>query len=57
MSDKNSDKQPEAERVGYGFALPVEIVPNVPRKSRRRSNRKVQATGILLNRMTETGGV
>jgi len=25
------------ERVGYGFVLPVEVVPNVPRKSRRGS--------------------
>jgi hypothetical protein len=26
----------EAGRVGYGFMLPKEVVPNVPRKSRRR---------------------
>jgi hypothetical protein len=47
----------EAERVGYGFVLPVEVVPNVPKKRQRRSNRKVPATGIMVNRMTETMGV
>jgi hypothetical protein len=47
----------EAERVGYGFVLAAEVVPNVPKKRQRRSNRKVRATGILVNRMKETGGV
>jgi hypothetical protein len=47
----------EAELVGYSFVLPAEVVSNVPRKSRRRSNRKVHATGILISRMTETTGV
>jgi len=47
----------EAERVGYGFVLPKEVVPNVPRKKQRRSIRKVPATGILVSRMKETGGV
>jgi hypothetical protein len=47
----------EAERVGYGFVLAAEVVPNVPKKRQCRSNRKVRATGILVNRMTETMGV
>ncbi|MGA7222599.1 MAG: ABC transporter permease, partial [Candidatus Acidiferrales bacterium] len=47
----------EAERVGYGFALPSEVVPNVPRKGLFVVTRKIPATGILINRMTETGGV
>jgi hypothetical protein len=47
----------EAERVGYGFVLPSEVVPNVPRKGLFVVSRKTPATGILLNRMTETGGV
>jgi hypothetical protein len=47
----------EAERVGYGFVLPRKVVPNVPRKGLFVVTRKTPATGILLNRMTETGGV
>jgi hypothetical protein len=47
----------EAERVGYGFVLPREVVPNVPRKGVFVVTRKSPATGILLNRMTETMGV
>jgi integrase len=47
----------EAERVGYGFSLPKEDVPNVPKKRQRRNNQKVLATGILVNRMKETRGV
>jgi integrase len=47
----------EAERVGYGFVLPREVVPNVPRKGLFVITRKTPATGILINRMTETGGV
>lgn len=47
----------EAERVGYGFVLPSEVVPNVPRKGLFVVTRKIPATGILVNRMTETGGV
>ncbi len=47
----------EAERVGYGFVSPAEVVPNVPKKRQRRSNRKVPATGIIVNRMKETRGV
>jgi integrase len=47
----------EAERVGYGFILPSEVVPNVPRKGLFVVTRKIPATGILINRMTETGGV
>jgi len=47
----------EAERVGYGFVLHKEVVPNVPRKKQPRSIRKVPATGILVSRMKETGGV
>jgi DNA (cytosine-5)-methyltransferase 1 len=47
----------EAERVGYGFSLPKEYVPSVPRKGLFVVNRKVPATAILVNRMNETGGV
>ncbi|MGA7625615.1 MAG: site-specific integrase [Candidatus Acidiferrales bacterium] len=47
----------EAERVGYGFVLPSEVVPNVPRKGLFVVTLKTPATGILINRMTETGGV
>ena len=47
----------EAERVGYGFVLPSEVVPNVPRKGLFVVTRKIPATGILINRMMETGGV
>jgi hypothetical protein len=47
----------EAKRVGYGFMLPKEVVPSVPRKRGRRSHRKIRTTGILHNRMTETRGV
>ena len=47
----------EAERVGYGFVSPAEVVPNVPKKRQCRSNRKVPATGIIVNRMKETRGV
>jgi hypothetical protein len=47
----------EAERVGYGFVLPREVVPNVPRKGLFVVSRKVSATGILVNGMKETGGV
>ena len=47
----------ESERVGYGFVLPREVVPNVPRKGLFVVTRKTPPTGILINRMTETGGV
>jgi hypothetical protein len=47
----------EAERVGCGFSLPKEYVPSVPRKGLFVVSRKVPATGILVNRMKETGGV
>ena len=47
----------EAERVGYGFVLPREVVPNVPRKGLFVVTRKTPATGILVNRMKETRGV
>ena len=47
----------EAERVGYGFDLPKEVVPNVPRKRQSKNERKRIATGILLNRMKQTVGV
>ena len=47
----------EAKRVGYGFVLPREVVPNVPRKGLFVVTRKIPATGILINRMTETMGV
>jgi integrase len=47
----------EVERVGYGFLLSGEDVPNVPRKRRRRGTQKAPATGILVNRMKETRGV
>jgi len=47
----------EAERVGYGFALPKEVVPNVPRNGLFVVSRKIPSTGILINRMTETMGV
>jgi integrase len=47
----------EAERVGYGFALPKEVVPNVPRNGLFVVSRKIPSTGILINRMTDTMGV
>ena len=47
----------EGERVGYGFVLPKEVVPNVPRKGLFVVNRKAAATGIMVNRMKETRGV
>jgi len=47
----------EADRVGYGFALPEAVVPNVPRKGLFVVSRKIPSTGILVNRMTETMGV
>jgi len=47
----------EAERVGYGFSLPKEVVPSVPRKGLFVVSRKTPATGILVNRMKETRGV
>jgi len=47
----------EAERVGYGFVLPNEVVPNVPKEGLFVISRKTPATGILLNRMTQTAGV
>ena len=47
----------EAERVGYGFVLAAEVVPNVPKKRQRQSNRKALVTGTLVNRMKETRGV
>ena len=47
----------ESERVGYGFVLPKGVVPNVPRKALFAISRKTQATGILINAMTETVGV
>jgi hypothetical protein len=47
----------EADRLGYGSSLPKEVVPNVPRKRVFVISRKIPATGILINRMTETRGV
>lgn len=47
----------EAERVGYGFSLPKEVVPSVPRKGLLVVSRKAAATAILVNRMKETRGV
>jgi hypothetical protein len=47
----------EVERVGYGFALPKEVVPNVPKNGLFVVSRKIPSTGILINRMTETMGV
>lgn len=47
----------EAERVGYGFVLPNEVVPNVPKPKLFVVSRKTPATGILVNRMKETVGV
>jgi integrase len=47
----------EAERVGYGFSLPKEVVPNVPRKGLLVVSRKTLSTGILMNRMKRTMGV
>ena len=47
----------EGERVGYGFVLPKEVVPNVPRKGLFVVSRKAAATGIMVNRMKETRGV
>jgi hypothetical protein len=47
----------EAERVSYGFSLPVEVVPNVPKKSHRKPSRKAVASGILVNWMKQTKGV
>jgi hypothetical protein len=47
----------EAERVSYGFSLPVEVVPNVPKKSHRKPSRKAVASGILVNRMKQAKGV
>ena len=47
----------EAERVGYGFVLEAEVVPNVPKKRQRRGNRNAPATAIIVNRMKETRGV
>jgi len=47
----------EAERVGYGFELPKEVVPNVPRKGLFVVSRKVPATGILVKRITKAVGV
>ena len=44
----------EAEHVGYGFALPKEVVP---RNGLFVVSRKIPSTGILINRMTETAGV
>jgi hypothetical protein len=47
----------EAERVGYGFVLPKEVVPNVPRKGLFVVTRKTPATGILVKRITKAAGV
>jgi hypothetical protein len=47
----------EAERVGYGFVLPNEDVPNVPKIRHRKPRRKVGATGIVVKRMTKAEGV
>jgi integrase len=57
LKDDLPTRLAEAERVGYGFVLPREVVPNVPRKGLFVVTRKIPATGILINRMTETGGV
>ena len=42
----------EAEQTGYGFSLPADVVPNVPKTSMPESSRKARANGILVNRMT-----
>lgn len=47
----------EVERVGVGFSLPKEVVPNVPKKRLFVVSQKTPATGILGNRMSETRGV
>jgi len=47
----------EAKRVGYGFVLSKEVVPNVPRKGLFVVGRRTPATGIVINRMTEATGV
>jgi hypothetical protein len=52
-----SGRVAEAERVGYGFVLEAEVVPNVPKKRQRRGNRNAPATAIIVNRMKETRGV
>jgi len=57
LSVLKSSNSAEAERVGYGFTLPKEVVPNVPRNGLFVVSRKIPSTGILINRMTETMGV
>lgn len=47
----------ESERVGYGFVLPKEVVPNVPRKGLFVVSRKAPAKGILVKRITKAAGV
>ena len=47
----------EAKRVGYGFALPKKVVPNVPRKGLFVVSRKAPATGILVKRIAKAEGV
>jgi integrase len=37
----------EAERVGYGFSLPAEVVPVVPQRRLKVVSRKQQQSGIL----------
>jgi len=57
LKEDLSARLAEADRVGYGFSLPKAVVPNVPRKGLFVVTRKNPATGILINRMTETMGV
>ena len=47
----------EAERVGFGFVLPKEVVPDVPRKRLFVVSRKAPITGILVKRITKAEGV
>jgi integrase len=42
----------EVENAGYGFSLPADVVPNVPKISMPESSRKTRANGILTSRMT-----
>jgi hypothetical protein len=57
LKEDVSARLAEAERVSHGFSLPVEVVPNVPKKSHRKPSRKAVASGILVNRTKETRGV
>jgi integrase len=42
----------EVKKVGYGFSLPENDVPNVPKISMPSGSRKTRANGILTSRMT-----